>query len=146
MKRQAILIPMFLALAVLGWSAPAAAQEADFTISVPVELHSLHPDITGFHVLCGISAGAQGVGNARTPEIALDPDGNYLGPPIIVEITLPDVSVELKSAASSYNCGLRLHRAGGTFRPTVDAPEEYQRPRPGTTFINDSNGTIVQGG
>lgn len=147
MKRQAILIPMILVLSVFGWSSPAAAQQADFTISVPVELNSLHPNVTGFFVQCHVTVGGQLVGAVvRSPEIGLDADGNYSGPPIIIEFTFPDVPYEQKSSVDAYNCNLRLYKGVGTFRPFEGSPDEDGQPKPGTTFNGDSSGPIVQGG
>jgi len=150
MNRIGILTSILAALTVFVWSAPVAAQQADFSISVPVELHALHPDVSGFFVICAIYADQELVGGGlgSSSEVTpVDADGNYLGAPVIVEINAPDAPTALNAAANNYTCGLRLVKTtGGTFRPVDGSTDEAGQPKAGTTFINESAGSFVQGG
>lgn len=130
---------ILMALSLLAWAAPAAAQ--DFTFTVPVELHSVEASRGGFRVLCKLQINGQevGYGSNMTQLIPFDSDGNYLltEGPVTVTITLPsDMDDAAKLAVNSYECTL-VWELGGA---------QADQARPDTPVTVLVAGPIVQGG
>lgn len=134
-------------LAVVAFASPVSAQ-ADIKFVIPVELHSLHPDISRFNVRCTAYIDQSMLGTVASGFTDLDSDGNYLGAPVELELNLPNASEQEKSAANRYICNLQIFSMSDqrVFTPAQDYAEEYGRPKAGTEFNRRIIAAITQGG
>jgi hypothetical protein len=120
---------------------PALAD--DFTISVPVEVSNLMPQIGKVGVHCSVLDSKQSqLGAGWSPLVAVDAKGNYKGT-LIAKITAnPGVAAQAKT----YRCTLALAFPDGKLYATdltvSPAPDDLGKPKPGTPFVPAVTGPV----
>jgi len=82
----------------------AAATEPHFTFTIPLELNSLPPEVTGYQVSCAVLAGLSMIGSGETSGPISG--GTFRGD-AVVTVMVTGINPD-PSRATNYSCGLHL--------------------------------------
>ena len=140
---------VLITMAVLTLSVQTAAAANLLTISVPVEVTNLHPDITKIKVGChikGKDAVTQndvnyGPTNGKSKEIPISSSRSYKGTVTLSFATEDFNAKELKNVSSVHQGACRLHvfAAGQWYSPYGDKKTGVLGVAPGTPFKSIAN-------
>ena len=149
MKPIATLLMMTAGLIGLAMiSAPAHAQQADFTINLTVNADGLHEDVEFITVVCFVCRDQScllGAGRIGASGASIATNGaSSVNQDVTVEITTLENSRTAPGDATNYQCELQIS-TGGVDRvvPAADAPD-HARPADGSQLVVRLNGPLNQ--
>jgi hypothetical protein len=131
-------------VAVAGAPAVGEAQVVLATITVPVRLSGLQPEVTGGSVRCivhGQDFNNQRVGNNTAP-FSVDSTGSVNQNVVVTVTATPGANLAL---ATRYSCFLEINGPTGVRNPSTNANDPaWQRAKPGTTLVWQLSGALPQ--
>lgn len=148
MKMRPITLVAFIAALLSAGAGTAQGQEL-FTITVPVRISNLLPDVEFISVTCDIGTdalptdltqlnvgSAARMGRASANAIRPDASGNFSDNAVV---RFPPAYVQGDpSAATKYYCWFELQPRAGSTTPR----ERLYQPRPGSTFVRGVAGSL----
>ena len=149
MKPIATLLMMTAGLIGLAMiSAPAHAQQADFTINLTVNADGLHEDVEFITVVCFVCRDQSclvGAGRIGASQAFIATNGaSSVNQDVTVEITTLANSRTAPGDATNYQCEMRVQTGSSlAVVPAADAPD-HARPADGSQLVVRLNGPLNQ--
>jgi hypothetical protein len=119
-------------LGVVTLSSHAAASSKVITFKVPVKLQNVNPTIKSFSVGCSV-LGSDG-GTLAFGRVDPAISTSYAGT-VSVSVTVETTTLK---PSNPYKCVLTL----GNAYPSPTATADWLKPKPGTVFVGQINGTL----
>jgi|SRR3972149_8691297 len=140
MNTQNLIRNLLLASLSASWAGLVVAQDAPFTIQVPVELRDMHPDIREGEISCGVEDG-QGDFVARgAGKFSIDPNTRSFNAAVPVSARLDSGKSPLD--ARKYLCVLWLVDSASGVKSLTSAGNPKFETVPGTPFTPFVSGPI----